>query len=54
MNWCRGGSTISDEAWRVVDENGASGVPDSKMSILVDWWVYIGWTWGRVSEVLGT
>jgi len=54
MDWRRGGSTISDEVWRAVDENGASGVPESKVSVPVGWWVQIDWTWERVSEVLGT
>jgi hypothetical protein len=33
MDRRRGGSTISDGAWRAVDENGASGVPESKVSV---------------------
>ena len=39
MNWCWGGSTISDEAWGAVDENGVSGVPKSKVLVLAGWWV---------------
>jgi hypothetical protein len=34
MDWCKGGSTILDEAWGVVDENGASGVSENKVSVL--------------------
>ena len=54
MDWRKGGSTILDEAWGVVDENGASGVLKSKVSVPTGWWVQIGRTWERVSEVLGT
>jgi hypothetical protein len=39
MDWRRGGSTILDEAWGVVDDNGASGMPYSKESVPADWWV---------------
>jgi hypothetical protein len=52
--WCRGGSTISEEAWGVVDENGALGVPESKMSVSTEWWVQIDRIWEGVFEVLGT
>jgi len=53
MDWHRGGSTISDKAWEVVNENRASGVLKSKVSVPADWWVQIGRTWGWVSKVLG-
>ena len=46
---CRGESTISDEAWGAVDENGASSVPESKVSVPAKLWVQIGRTWGEVS-----
>ena len=36
-----GGSTISDEAWGAVDENGASGVPESKVLVPAELWVQI-------------
>ena len=52
--WCRGGSTISEEAWGVVNENGALGVPESKISVSAEWWVQISRTWKEVFEVLGT
>jgi hypothetical protein len=39
MDWRRGGSTILGEAWGVVDDNEASGIPESKVSIPVDWWI---------------
>jgi hypothetical protein len=54
MDWHKGGSTISDKAWEAVNENGASGVLESKVSVPADWWVQIGRTWGWVSKVLGT
>ena len=54
MDWHRGGSTISDKAWEAVNENRASGVLESKVSVPADWWVQIGRTWGWVSKVLGT
>jgi hypothetical protein len=38
MDWRGGGSTISDEAWGAVDENGASDVPESK--VLIAWTYY--------------
>jgi len=53
MDWYRGGSTISDKAWEAVNENRASGVLKSKVSVPADWWVQIGRTWGWVSKVLG-
>jgi hypothetical protein len=46
MDWHKGGSTILDEAWGVVDKN--------KVSVPAQWLVQIGWTWERVSKVLGT
>jgi len=54
VDWHRGGSTILEEAWGAIDENGASGVPESKLSVSVEWWVQIDRTWEGVSEVLGT
>jgi hypothetical protein len=45
MDWRRCGSTISDEAWGAVDENGASGVPKSKVSVPAEWWVETERTW---------
>jgi hypothetical protein len=54
MDWHRAGSTISDKAWEAVNENGASGVLESKVSVPADWWVQIGRTWGWISKVLGT
>jgi hypothetical protein len=33
MDRRRGGPTISDEAWGAIDENGASGVLESKVSV---------------------
>jgi hypothetical protein len=54
IDWRRSESTIIDEAWGVVDENGASSVPKSKVSVPANWWVQIGRTLGEVSEVLGT
>jgi hypothetical protein len=54
VDWRRGESTISEEAWGVVDENGASGVPESKVSVPAEWWVQIVRTWKGVFEVLET
>jgi hypothetical protein len=54
VDWHWGGSIISDEVWGAVDENGASNVLESKVSVPADWWVQIGRTWGGVSKVLGT
>ena len=48
MDWHRGGSRISDEAWGAVDENGASGVLESKVSVPAELWVQIGRTWGEL------
>jgi hypothetical protein len=54
MDWRKGESIISDETWGTVNENVDSGVPESKVSVLAEWWVQINWTWKGVSEVLGT
>jgi len=54
MDSRKGGSTILDEAWGVVDDNEASGVLESKVSVSAKWLVYIGRTWEGVSKVLGT
>jgi hypothetical protein len=54
MDWRRGGSIISDEAWGAVDEYEALGVPESKVSVSVNWWVQIGRAWWGVSKVLET
>ena len=54
MDRRRAGPTISDEAWGAIDENGASGVLESKESVLVQWLVWISRTWGGVFEVLET
>ena len=45
MDWRGGGSIISNGAWKAVDENGTSGVPESKVSVHVEWSVF---------EMLGT
>ena len=49
MDWRKGGSIISDEVWGAVDENGASNVPESKVSVPAELWVQIDQTWGQVS-----
>ena len=54
MDWRRAGSIISDKAWGTIEENGASGVLESKESVLVQWLVWISRTWGGVFEVLET
>jgi hypothetical protein len=54
VDWRWIGSIISDEVWGDVYKNGASDVPESKVSVPVDWWVQIGRTWGGASKVLGT
>ena len=54
MDSHKGGSTILDEAWGVVDENEASGVLESKVLVPAEWLVHIGRTWEGVSKVLGT
>jgi hypothetical protein len=54
MDWRRGGSTISNEAWGAIDKNGASGVLESKVLVPAEWWVQINRTWEGVPEVLGT
>jgi hypothetical protein len=33
VDWCRGGSTISDGAWETIKEKRALGVPESKVSV---------------------
>ena len=54
VGWRWIGSIISDEVWGAVYKNEASDVPESKVSVPVDWWVQIGRTWGGASKVLGT
>jgi hypothetical protein len=63
VDWRKGESTISDEAWKTIEENGSLGVPESKMLIVAEWSVWIGQveckgngvrTWERGFEVLGT
>ena len=33
IDWCRGGSTNSDEEWGSIQENDTSGVLESKISL---------------------
>jgi hypothetical protein len=55
MDWLRGGFTISNGAWGTIEEKGVSGVLESKVSISVEWSVWIGWvTWGGGFEIIGT
>jgi len=54
MDWRRGRSTILDEVGGTIEVNIALDVLESKVSILVEWLVRIGRTWGGVFEVLGT
>ena len=54
MDWCRGRSTISNEAWRTIEEKGVSSVLESKVSVSAEWSIRIGRTWEEVFEVLRT
>jgi hypothetical protein len=63
VNWSKGESTISNKAWRTIEENGSLGVQESKVLIIAKWSVQIGQveckgneviTWERGFEVLGT
>ena len=42
MDWRRGGSIISYGAWGTIEEEGALGVPESKVSVPAEWSVPIG------------
>jgi len=44
MDWCRGGSTISDKAWGTIEKKKASGILESKVSVPAKWLVWIGRT----------
>ena len=48
MDWCRGKSIISYETWGALDENGASGVSENKVSVPTKLWVQIDRAWGKV------
>jgi hypothetical protein len=54
MDWHRGRFTILNRAKGIVEENEASSMLESKVSLPSEWSVWIGRTWGEVFEVLKT
>ena len=54
MDWHWGGSTISNGARGIIEENRASGALESKVSVLVGWLGLIDQTWGETFQVLET